>query len=100
MVNIVPVLQRFTSSLPLLRPKVGGHLVVHLPGEIMRCRVEKVIDANNVIIEIDGQPMAKSHHFRKGDVTGARRRRQDGMDVWEALEDRWFLQPKRKKGVA
>ena len=57
MVIIVPVLQRFTSGYPLIRPKVGGLLVVHLPGEIMRCRVDRVIDANSVIIEIDGTPM-------------------------------------------
>jgi hypothetical protein len=77
---------------------VGSHLVVHLPGEIMRCRVERVVDANSVIVEIDGVPLAKSHHFRKGDKTGARRRRQDGMDVWEALEDRWFLASQKAKG--
>jgi hypothetical protein len=72
-------------------PTVGGWLTVYLPGEVMRCEVVKLVDANRVLIEITGQPMSKSHQYRKGDRTGARRRIAYGRDVWEALDDRDFL---------
>lgn len=72
-------------------PSVGSHLVVRLPGEIMRCVVERVVDANRVIIEIDAVPMSRSHQYRLGDRTGARRKVEHGRDVWEALDDRDFI---------
>jgi len=72
-------------------PEIGSHLTVQLPGEVMRCRVDQVIDTDTVIVEIDSMPMAKTHLFRIGDKTGARRRSENGRDVWEALSDRDFL---------
>ena len=48
-------------------------------------------DTDTVIVEIDSMPMAKTHLFRIGDKTGARRRSENGRDVWEALSDRDFL---------
>jgi hypothetical protein len=72
-------------------PSIGSHLVVRLPGEIMRCVVESVVDANRVIIEIDAVPMSRSHQYRQGDKTGARRKVEHGRDVWEALDDRDFI---------
>ena len=87
----MPVLPRFTSARPLARALVDQYITVHLPGEVMQCLVIEVIDANRAIIEIDGQPMAKTHQYRKGDRTGARRRRQYGMDIWEAIDDRDFI---------
>lgn len=72
-------------------PSVGSHLVVRLPGEIMRCVVERIVDANRVIIEIDAVPMSRSHQYRLGDRTGARRKVEHGHDVWEALDDRDFI---------
>ena len=62
-----------------------------LPGETMRCQVERVIDVDSVIVEISGMPMSKSHFFRKGDKSGVRRRVENGRDVWEAMDDRDFL---------
>lgn len=72
-------------------PAVGGFLTVRLPGEVMRCLVDQVVDRDRVIIEIDGVPMSKAHSYRKGDKTGARRRTEHGRDIWEALDDRDFL---------
>lgn len=57
----------------------------------MRCLVEQIVDRDRVIVEIDSTPMARTHNYRKGDKTGARRRRENGMDVWEAVDDRDFL---------
>jgi len=72
-------------------PPVGSHIVVRLPGELMRCLVERIVDENRVIIEINGVPMSRSHQYRRGDKTGARRKVEYGKDVWEALDDRDFI---------
>jgi hypothetical protein len=90
------VAAKTTGSIPAFRPRlympaVDSHLVVLFPGEIMRCKVHRVVDANRVLVEITGQPMSKTHQYRKGDVTGARRRIAYGLDSWEALDDRDFL---------
>jgi hypothetical protein len=72
-------------------PAEGSYLTVRLPGEVLRCLVERVVDPNTVIIEIDAMPMAKTHMFRRGDKAGARRTVENGRDVWEAQSDREFL---------
>lgn len=72
-------------------PSVGSQLVVRLPGEMMRCLVESVVDDDRVIIAIDAVPMSRSHQYRMGDRTGARRKVEFGKDVWEALDDRDFI---------
>lgn len=72
-------------------PEVDSFLTVQLPGEVMRCRVDRVIDDDTVIVEISSVPMSRQHLFRKGDKTGGRRRVENGRDVWEALEDRFFI---------
>ena len=87
----MPVQPRFTSGQPLIRPDVGSYIIVHMPGEIMRCLVDKVVDRDRVIVEIDSVPMSKSHNYRKGDKTGARRRRANGTETWEAQDDRDFI---------
>lgn len=73
------------------QPQVGGWLTVSFPGEILRCRVEQIIDMNRVIIEVSSMPMSRAHQYRLGDKTGARRRVDYGRDLWEALDDRDFL---------
>ena len=82
-----PVQRAMTATMPA----VGSHLTVRLPGEMMRCLVDRVIDEDRVIIEIDGVPMARTHHYRQGDKTGARRRLEYGAYLWEALDDRDFF---------
>lgn len=77
--------------MPSYAPAVDSNLTVRLPGEFMRCKVVKAVDRNRVVIEISGVPVSKLHVYRKGDVTGARRRVEYGRDVWEALDDRDFL---------
>lgn len=72
-------------------PKAGDHLVVQLPGERIRCPVERVIDTDTVIFRIDSPPMAKSHQFQFDRNYGARRRLQNGRDFWEAQYEREFL---------
>jgi hypothetical protein len=72
-------------------PVVGSMITVRLPGEIMRCRVDRIIDDNRVIIEINSAPMSRSHQYRMGDNTGARRRLEYGQYIWEALDDRDFI---------
>ena len=71
-------------------PTVDGFIVATLPGETMRCRVERVVDADRAIVEI-GMPISKAHRFRPGDKVGVRRRVEGGRDIWEVLEDRDFL---------
>lgn len=96
------------------QPSVGSFLTVRLPGELMRCKVLQVADEHRVLIEIDGVPMSKSHQYRTGDRTGARRRIEYGREIWEALDDRdWMAnrspdepvqveveKPKRRKKAA
>ncbi len=72
-------------------PAVGSFLTVNLPGEVMRCVVIDLVDEDRVIIEIDGVPMSRSHQYRAGDRTGARRRIEHWREIWEALDDRDFL---------
>lgn len=72
-------------------PKAGDHLVVQLPGERIRCPVERVIDTDTVIFRIDSPPMAKSHQFQFDRNYGARRRVLNGRDLWEAQYEREFL---------
>lgn len=73
------------------RPEVGKHLTVTFPGEIIRCRVEREIDQDRAIVEIEAMPMAKTHMYRKGDKVGVQRRMENGQDIWEALDDRDFI---------
>jgi len=87
----MPVLPRFTSARPLARPPVDSYLTVRLPGEVVQALVIGIVDRDRVIVEIDSVPMAKSHTYRKGDRPGARRRREHGMDIWEVVDDRYFI---------
>lgn len=72
-------------------PVVGSMIVVQLPGETMRCPIQRVVSPDAVVVKIDTVPMAKSHNFRFDTTVGVRRRLQDGRDVWEAQTDRDFL---------
>lgn len=72
-------------------PEIDGFLTVTFPGEVMRCRVDRVVDQDRAIVEIVGTPMSKSHQYRMGDKPGVRRRTAYGKDIWEALDDRDFL---------
>lgn len=72
-------------------PTIGSFLTVSFPGERMRCRVDRLVDKDRVIIEVSSVPISKAHQYRIGDKTGARRRREHGHDIWEALDDRDFL---------
>jgi hypothetical protein len=91
----MPVAPRAVAPKPIVAPRftpvVDGFLTVHLPGEVMRCRVDRVIRPNVVIVEIDGVPMSKSHHYRKGDKAGAVRKAEFGREVWVAMDDREFI---------
>ena len=73
------------------QPEVGGHIVVQLGGETMRCPVHKVVSDDAVLVKIDSVPMAKTHSFRFEDIVGVRRRVVNARDVWEAQSDRDFL---------
>jgi len=87
----MPVLPRFTSARGLVRPNIDQYLTVHLPGEIMQAVVVQVVDRDRVIVELDSTPMSRSHTYRKGDRPGARRRREHGIDIWEVVDDRYFI---------
>jgi hypothetical protein len=77
-------------------PKIKDFLVISMPGETMRCPVEKVIDQNTVLFRVDSAPMAKAHNFGFDHIYGARRRVRDGRDVWEAQEERDFLREQKR----
>lgn len=68
-------------------PQPGAQLTVTLPGEVMRAMVTRLIDRNTVLVEI-GQPMAKSHNYRKDDIVACRRKFGDLGEFWEAFDDR------------
>jgi hypothetical protein len=74
-------------------PRVGGRIVVQLPGEVMQCEVVKFVDADRVVVEVSSEPMSRRHQYRKGDKIGARRRIDTltGTDLWDALDDRDFI---------
>lgn len=87
----------FINSLPqpgrhkAFAPKVDDYMVVQLPGESMRCVVERIVSPDAVIVRIVSVPMAKSHNFRFDQTVGVRRRVINGRDVWEGQNDREFL---------
>lgn len=68
-------------------PAAGSFLVVSLPGEMMRAQVDRVINRNTVLVTI-GQPMAKSHTYRKGDLVACRRTPapEYASETWNAIE--------------
>jgi hypothetical protein len=68
-------------------PRVNDDLTVTLPGEMMRAQVTRVIDKNTVIVQI-GQPMTRSHNFRKDDLVGCRRTPGVLGESWQAIEVR------------
>lgn len=72
-------------------PRAGDYLVVQLPGERIRCPIERVINTDTVIFRIDSPPMAKTHQFQFEQNYGARRRLLNGRDFWEAQYEREFL---------
>lgn len=70
-------------------PEVDTLLVVHLPGEITRATVRRVVNDNTVLAELTGMPMAKSHNYRLGDLVAARRVRGTfGGEHWQSVETR------------
>jgi hypothetical protein len=68
-------------------PSVGSFLVVSLPGETMRAKVDRVVNRNTVLVTL-GQPMAKSHAYRLGEVVACRRTpaREFGNETWDVIE--------------
>lgn len=72
-------------------PEPGSYLTVDLRGERVRAFVSKVLDRDNVMLELDTQPMMKSHNYRKGDVFGAHRTTTPLEEIWEAEDDRTFF---------
>lgn len=68
-------------------PAAGSYLTISLPGEFMRAQVDRVVSRNTVICTL-GQPMAKSHNYRLGDVVACRRTPAPelGTETWNAIE--------------
>lgn len=68
-------------------PAAGSYLTICLPGEIMRALVDRVVTRNTVIVTL-GQPMAKSHNYRLGDIVACRRTPapEFGSETWNAVE--------------
>ena len=88
-------------------PVQGSEITVALPGEKLRVNVVRVINAHAIVVEITSQPMTKGHMFRRGDVVGCKRVHNGLEEVWQAMDDRQFLNvapkavaAKRKKKVA
>jgi hypothetical protein len=53
----------------------------------MRAKITKILDRDTVFVEI-GQPMAKSHSFRRGDLVACRRTAGVLGETWQAIENR------------
>lgn len=68
-------------------PQAGSFLVISLPGETMRAKVDRVVSRNTVIVTLS-QPMAKSHTYRLGDIVACRRTPapEFGSETWNAIE--------------
>lgn len=67
----------------------GGAITVDLGGEVMRCPVRRVIDADTALLELTGVPMSRNHSFKQGDFVGARRQHaMSGRDEWKAVDPR------------
>jgi hypothetical protein len=71
----------------IFAPRVNDDLTVTLPSEQMRAKVTRVIDRNTVIVQI-GQPMMRTHNFRKDDLVGCRRTQDVLGESWQAIEVR------------
>lgn len=71
----------------MFTPNVGTFLVISLPGETMRAKVDRVVNRNTVLVTL-GQPMAKSHNYRLGDMVACRRTpaKEFGGETWDAIE--------------
>jgi hypothetical protein len=67
----------------LVMPEVGHTITVTLPGEIMRAVVVSIKDNDHIVCRL-GQPMAKSHHFRKDQEVVFHRAQGMTREFWEA----------------
>ena len=54
-------------------PAVGATITVTLPGEMLRVPVERVLSDDRLVFKVDGQPLTRSHSFRRGDIGVAKR---------------------------
>lgn len=67
-------------------PTEGQLLVVILPSEHIRARVDKVISPTEIEVVLDVQvPMSKTHSFKAGDRVHCRLVRRALGDGWEAM---------------
>lgn len=67
-------------------PQVGTMLPVTLPSEILRAKVVRVVNDDTVICELP-QPLSKGHQYKKGDLVGARRRKDPIFgEQWKSVE--------------
>jgi hypothetical protein len=73
-------------------PAPGSQLVVNLPNETMRAKVTKVVNRDLVLVEI-GQPLVRTHHYRKGDIIACRREWGELGEYWEAVDSRLMFTP-------
>lgn len=68
-------------------PQAGQSLTVMLPSETMRAEVTRVVNRDTVIVKI-GQPMMRTHAWRKDDLVACRRKTGVLGETWEAVEER------------
>jgi len=78
-------------------PRVGGYLIVQLPGESMRCLVKEVIDDDTAFVLIESAPIARGQHtFQFNEIYGVRRRTQNSRDFWEMQTEHAFLREQQR----
>lgn len=84
--KLAPIVPHFGQR-KTFTPKVGGRVIVDVPGERLLCFVEGIVNADSIVVRIDTVPVGKAPHgYQKGDIVPARR----SEDVL-GQEERWAV---------
>jgi hypothetical protein len=93
--------QRRTKFVPVAGTNdKPAYLVVHFPGESMRCVVKRVLDDDTALVQIISPPVSRVHTFRFEEIVGVRRRVRPVGEIWEAQYERDFFREADKKRAA
>lgn len=67
-------------------PKEGEWLTVHIPGQILRTKVHRVLrGGKTAMVEIATEPMPRDPNFPFGKIIPVQHKEVDGRERWEAV---------------
>lgn len=80
-------------------PLQNTHLTIALPGELLRAIVKKVVTEDAAIVEIVSEPLAKSHHYRCGQIIAVRRLKNIFGEEWTVADKPYPSVEQIEKGI-